>query len=65
MVVVEYLENIGSVFFYTCDFCISGLTIVQSLCCWIFVKSKGMILIKSENFHNPRFPKTVPAVLTA
>ena len=30
MVVVGYLENIGSVFFfYTCDFCISGLTTVQ------------------------------------
>ena len=58
MVVVGYLENIGSVFFYTGDFCISGLTTVQSLCCRIFVKSKGVILI--EKFHNPRFPKTVP-----
>ena len=36
------LENIGSVFFlYTGDFCILGLTTVQSLCCRIFVKSKG------------------------
>ena len=40
------LENIGSVFFYTCDFCILGLTTVQSLCCRIFVKSKGVILIE-------------------
>ena len=41
------LENIGSVFFfYTCDFCIFGLTIVQSLCCMIFEKSKGVILIE-------------------
>ena len=48
MVVVGYLENIGSVFFffYTGDFCISGLTTVQSLCCRIFVKSKGVILIE-------------------
>ena len=42
------LENIGSVFFlYTGDFCILGLTTVQSLCCWIFVKSKGVILIEN------------------
>ena len=47
MVVVGYLENIGSeFFFYTSDFCISGLTTVQSLCCRIFVKSKGVILIE-------------------
>ena len=38
------LENIGSVFFYTCDFCILGLTTVQSLCCQTFVKSKRVIL---------------------
>ena len=31
MVIVGYLENIGSVFFYTGDFCISGLTTMQSL----------------------------------
>ena len=42
------LENIESVFFlYTGDFCILGLTTVQSLCCWIFVKSKGVILIEN------------------
>ena len=47
MVVVGYLENIGSVFFfYIGDFCISGLTTMQSLCCWIFIKSKGVILIE-------------------
>ena len=40
------LENIGSVFFFTFDFCILGLTTVQSLCCRIFVKSKGVILIE-------------------
>ena len=47
MVVVGYLENIGSVFFfYTGNFCIVGLTTMQSLCCRIFVKSKGVILIE-------------------
>ena len=46
MVVVGFLENIRSVFFYTCDFCILGLTTVQSLCCRIFEKSKGVILIE-------------------
>ena len=46
MIVVGFLENIGSVFFYTCDFCNLGLTTVQSLCCQIFVKSKGVILIE-------------------
>ena len=40
------LENIGSVFFYTCEFSILGLTTVQSLYCRIFVKSKGVILIE-------------------
>ena len=45
--VVGHLENIGSVFlFYIGDFCISGLTTVQSLCCQIFVKSKCVILIE-------------------
>ena len=38
------LENIGSVYFYTCDFCILGLTTVQSLGCLILEKSKGVIL---------------------
>ena len=52
MVVVGFLENIGSVFFfilYTGDFCISGLTTVQSLCCRIFVKFKVVILIKKKS----------------
>ena len=43
------LENIGSVFFfYTCDFCILGLTTVQSLCIRIFEKYKGVILTEIE-----------------
>ena len=46
MVVIGFLENIGSVFFYTSDFCISGLTTVKPLRCRIFVKSKGVILIE-------------------
>ena len=47
MVIVGFLENIGSVLFlYTCDFCILGLTTMQLLCCRIFVKSKGVILIE-------------------
>ena len=46
MVVVGFLENIGSVFFYTGDFYISGLTTMQLLCCRIFVKSKCVILIE-------------------
>ena len=46
MVVVGFLENIRSVFFYTGDFCISGLATVQPLCFRIFVKSKGVILIE-------------------
>ena len=50
MVVVGVLETIWSVFFYTGDFCISGLTTVQSLCYRIFVKSKGVILIEKLKF---------------
>ena len=46
MIAVGYLENIGSVFFYTCDFYILGLTTEQSLCCRIFFKSKEVILIE-------------------
>ena len=47
MIVVGFRLNIGSVFFlYICDFCISGLTTAQSLCCRIFIKSKGVILIE-------------------
>ena len=40
------LENMGNVNLYTFDFYILGLTTVQSLCCRIFVKSKGVILIE-------------------
>ena len=40
------LENIGSVNSYTFDFCILGLTTMQSLCCRIFVKYKSVILIE-------------------
>ena len=67
MIVVGFWKILGVFFFYTCDFCILGLTTVQSLCCRIFEKSKGVILIKkkSEKFYNPRFPNTVSAVLTA
>ena len=50
MIVVGFLENIGSVFFYTCDFFFLGLTTEQSLCCHIFVKSKGVILIEKWKF---------------
>ena len=50
MVVVGFLENIGSVFIYTGDFCISGLTTVQPSCCQILVKSKGVILTKKLKF---------------
>ena len=39
MVIVGFLENIRSVFFFTGDFCISGLTTMQPLCFRIFVKS--------------------------
>ena len=45
MIVVGFWK-ILKVYFYTCDFCILGLTTVQSLCCQIFVKSKGVILIE-------------------
>ena len=40
MIVVGFWKILGVYFFYTCDFCILGLTTVQSLCCRIFVKSK-------------------------
>ena len=47
MIVVGFWKILGVCFFlYTGDFCISGLTTVQSLCCRIFVKSKGVILIE-------------------
>ena len=48
MIVVGFWNFLGLYFLYTCDFCILGLTIMQSLCCRIFEKkkSKGVILIK-------------------
>ena len=45
MFVVRFWKILG-VYFYTCDFCILGLIIVQSFCCRIFVKNKGVILIE-------------------
>ena len=46
MIVVGFWKILGlHIFLYTGDFCISGLATVQSLCCRIFVKSKGVILI--------------------
>ena len=65
MILVGFWKILGVYFFYTCDFCILGLTTVQSLCCLIFEKSKGVILIKSENFYKSCFLNTVSAVLTA
>ena len=47
MIVIEFWKILGVYFFFTGDFCISGLTTVQSLCCRIFVKSKGVILIEN------------------
>ena len=47
MIIVGFWKILGVYFFlYTSDFCILGLTTVQSLCCRIFVKSKGVILIE-------------------
>ena len=47
MMVVGFCKTLGVyIFFYTCDFCILGLTTEQSLCCRIFVKSKVVILIE-------------------
>ena len=46
MIVVRFWKILGVYFFYTWDFCILGLTTVQSLYCRIFVKNKGVILIE-------------------
>ena len=46
MIVIGFRKILEVYFFYTCDFCILGLTTEQSLCCRILVKSKGMILIE-------------------
>ena len=42
MIVVGFWKILGVYFLNTGDFCILGLTTVQSLCCRIFVKSKGV-----------------------
>ena len=47
MVVVGFFGKYWEcILFYTGDFCISVLTTFQLLCCWIFVKSKVVILIE-------------------
>ena len=46
MIVVRFWKILGVYFLYTGDFCISGLTTMQSVCCWIFVKSKSVSLIE-------------------
>ena len=46
MIVVGFWKILGVYFLYTSDFCISGFTTMQSLCCRIFVKSKSVILIE-------------------
>ena len=46
MIVVGFWKILGVFFLYTGDFCILGLITVQWLCCRIFVKSKGVILIE-------------------
>ena len=46
MVVVGFFGKYWECIFYTGDFCISGLTTVQPLCCRIFIKSKVVILIE-------------------
>ena len=46
MIVVGFWKILGVYFFIHVIFCILGLTTVQSLCCRIFVKSKGVILIE-------------------
>ena len=48
MIVVGFWKILGVCIFYTCDFCILGLTTVQSLCCRIFEKYKGAILTEIE-----------------
>ena len=46
MIVVGFWKILRVYFFYTCDFCILGLTNELLLCCRIFIKSKGVILIE-------------------
>ena len=46
MIVVGIWKILGMYFFIHVIFCILGLTTVQSLCCRIFEKSKGVIFIE-------------------
>ena len=46
MIIFRFWKILGVYIFFFRRFCISGLTTVQSLCCRIFVKSKGVILIE-------------------
>ena len=48
MIIVGFWKILGVyfIFYIHVIFCISGLTIVQLLCCQIFEKSKGVILIE-------------------
>ena len=46
MIVVGFWKILGVYIFIHVIFCILDLTTVQSLCCRIFVKSKGVILIE-------------------
>ena len=51
MIVIGFWKTLGVYFFIYRWFFILGLTTVQSLCCRIFEKSKGVILIeKWKNF---------------
>ena len=44
MIVVGFWKTLEVYFFLYRKFCILGFTTVQSLCCQIFVKSKGVTL---------------------
>ena len=46
MIVVGFWKILGVYLVIYRWFCILGLTTVQSLCCRIFAKSKGVILIE-------------------
>ena len=46
MIVVRFWKILGVYFFISGAFCILGLTTMQSVCCRIFVKFKGVILIE-------------------
>ena len=46
MIIFRFWKKYWEFIFFYKRFCISGLTTVQSICCRIFVKSKGVILIE-------------------